>query len=214
MAIPYFRIGVLMGKVDRKRNTVHRWEADGIIAEPSVRGGKISAAQRLYTKGEIDLIVESHRLWWEEHFIATGRLVPRPNMWRFGVLYWDMRQYLRPSRKYGYLVTLPDGGYKAPPVAKWDYDTKKDFWVSEFKDVGVDATHKEQIPGTLFDKVKEVSRLLRDDRSLRKAGQTVEARMDFSDKIFHVQSREEAISVLEEYKSFMPRWRIEDATRS
>jgi DNA-binding transcriptional MerR regulator len=64
-----FTIGELAKRLDRQRQTLRKWENNGIIPQAIYRSG---ANRRLYTKNQIDAIVKCVN----EHQIKQGQPIP------------------------------------------------------------------------------------------------------------------------------------------
>lgn len=64
-----FTIGELAQRLDRQRQTLRKWEKQGIIPQAIYRSG---ADRRLYTKNQIDAIVECV----ERFKIKQGQAIP------------------------------------------------------------------------------------------------------------------------------------------
>jgi hypothetical protein len=64
-----FTIGELAQRLDRQRQTLRKWENNGIIPQAIYRSG---ANRRLYTKNQIEAIVECVKT----HQIKQGQPIP------------------------------------------------------------------------------------------------------------------------------------------
>lgn len=64
-----FTIGELAFRLDRQRQTLRKWENNGIIPQAIYRSG---ANRRLYTKGQIEAIVDCVN----KHQIKQGQPIP------------------------------------------------------------------------------------------------------------------------------------------
>jgi len=182
-APPLWRIGVLAEALNRQNNTIRKWEADGVIAEPVFRTGATHNL-RMYQKGEMDLIVKSHKLWWAEHH-RTNSLAPRPALFRFGQIYWHFRQYLANDRKFGTVFTIPEGA-ALPKNVKFDPEEVLD-----------DLLLKSGETCSIMDKIKEVSRLIRDNAAWRISGEVIQYRIEAMQDLFRTQSEDDIIVKLE-----------------
>lgn len=85
-----YSIGEVGMAVGMLSGTVRSWEHKGVIAEPRWRSGSQNIRRRVYTDGERDLISSAHALWLREH---GDTVVPPPSLWRFGQIYWNLRDY-------------------------------------------------------------------------------------------------------------------------
>jgi hypothetical protein len=65
-----FTIGELAQRLDRQRQTLRKWENNGIIPQAIYRSG---ANRRLYTKNQIEAIVTCV----EKHQIKQGQPIPQ-----------------------------------------------------------------------------------------------------------------------------------------
>lgn len=65
-----FTIGELAQRLDRQRQTLRKWENNGIIPQATYRSG---ANRRLYTKNQIEAIVACV----EKHQIKQGQPIPK-----------------------------------------------------------------------------------------------------------------------------------------
>lgn len=181
MASVVYKIGYIAGVLGVKPNTIRKWEGQGVIAEPYFRSGE-TVAYRSYTKGEIDLIFRAHTEWWGEHWRVVGSAVPRPQIFRFGQIYWDLR--------YKYLVGMGnDWVFDSPisysPVDKLEFNPK-------------DVILKSGV--SLFELFTEVGGELRKSAPLRSGRISVRTRMEFFAQVFSATEKSTMIELVKKYK--------------
>jgi len=123
---PTWSIGDVAQAIDRNVQTVRLYEKKGVFDKPTFRSrGK--SMFRVYTKGEIDLIVNAFNMWWTEHWEKTANRVPPPKVPRLKEIYTDMKQYMKSSSEYFLELKLPEG-YKLPEVEECTQsDIQSDF---------------------------------------------------------------------------------------
>ena len=175
-----FRIGVIAEKLGRKRNTIHRWEHDGVIAESMGRSGE-KVAHRAYTQAEIQLIGVSFNRWQKEHKREVGKGVPKPSMFRFGQIYWDLRQFLIKNGS-DYFFDLPNGHLYPERL---DFDPCTEIFQGE---------------ETYYGAIVRVNGSIRGCDQMRRAGMRVATRLRFLESVYRSSSKAVMSQIIHEYE--------------
>ena len=179
-----WRIGYVAARVNRKTNTIHKWEHAGVIAPSMDRGGEV-VGHRVYTKGEVLLIVKAHKLWWREHHeLHTG--FSNPKIFRFGQIYWDLRKFLVPSPtiSHDYILEIPEGYHV---VDRLSFDPNKVYY-REGK--------------TLMRLISETNAAIRDS-SLKKVRRSLQTRLEFLSHVFQAKTVVEMGKIIEKYEELV-----------
>jgi len=181
MASVVYRIGYIAEVLGVKPNTVRKWEGQGVVAEPIFRSGE-TVAYRSYTKGEVDLIFRAHGEWWGEHWRVVGAAVPRPQIFRFGQIYWDLRS--------NYLVSMDDDYVFDSPVTY----RPPDKLLFNPKDVFFKGGDN------LFELFSDVGVLLRQSSILREKRISVRTRMEFFKAVYTATTKLDMLELIRKYK--------------
>jgi hypothetical protein len=178
-----YRVGYVAKVLGVKSNTVRKWEALGVIAEPLFRSGKV-VAYRSYTKEEVELIHYVYRQWWDEHWELTGKAVPKPHIWRYGQIYW----YVRKAR-FSF-----SGGNTHFSLKEIELPPRLHF---NPKDIVIKGK------GCIMDVAQEIGQLLRNNEVLRSERRSVRVRSEFFEKLYSQDSKEGLLDTINEYNNML-----------
>jgi len=180
-----YRIGSLAAMVKRKPNTIHKWEAQGIIAESMWREGSITS-HRVYCRAEMVLIYKAMKAWYAEHY-KTLKGVNKPDAFRFGQIYWDMRQYFEtnPVDENDYILSVPPD-YELP--AKLSFRPSKEYCVEG---------------QTYMEEIYRVNSLIRDSDGLARGMRKQKTRLQFLSRVYQSQTPEDMGNIISEYEEIV-----------
>lgn len=185
-----YRIGSLAGLLKREPNTIHKWEAFGVIAESEYRDGNITS-HRVYTKAEMMLIYKAMKAWYKEHY-TVRKGVCKPQLFRFGQIYWDMRKYLE--------IHPMDPG-------EWALHVPPDYEPPEKLDFVPAKTHYDVDAGdyqrTYMEVIYEVNCSIRDSETLIRNMQRRDVRCEFLKRVYQSKTLEDMRQTIQDYEEIV-----------